>query len=237
MAPFLFVFDFDETLVPHNTDLLPLIHLAPDLLHSHVNNPHHRALGWTTLMNTVLSILHSRHLSPAKILQTMHQAVIHPATKSMLSTLFNNPHVHCAIASDANSLYIQSCLEVNHINPSQFTAGIFTNPAHVHLDTIFVKPFATQPHSCPTCPPNLCKSIVLKHLQTRYPSHTLVYVGDGSNDYCPAKRIPTDGYVLPRQAFRLEHKILQHGQVHCQVRSWASAEQLQSIVSHILQPK
>ena len=67
-------------------------------------------------------------------------------------------------------------------------------------------------HSCKTCPPNLCKSQVLLDILNRTSSGTtaarprVVYVGDGSNDACPALNVlgPND-VLLARTGRRINN--------------------------------
>eukprot|EP00804_Cyclotella_cryptica_P022851 CCRYP_005055-RA/>CCRYP_005055-RA protein AED:0.00 eAED:0.00 QI:288/-1/1/1/-1/1/1/137/294 len=64
-------------------------------------------------------------------------------------------------------------------------------------------------HSCLSCPPNLCKSQALRDILDRSDQHTLgdgeqaitvrpriVYIGDGSNDACPALHVLRDNDIL-----------------------------------------
>ncbi|PXF48325.1 Pyridoxal phosphate phosphatase [Gracilariopsis chorda] len=230
----LFVFDFDDTLVQGNTDLQPVDKLAPDLHDTHLNNHTLRQRGWTFLINEVLGVLHSRNISPDQILNSAAETPMPTPIQQTLVTLSQTPQVECCIASDANSLYIDACLRANNLSARNFTAGIFTNPAHVDNDRVFVRPFESESHSCPQCPVNICKGKVLDGLMSKYLGHKVVYVGDGGNDYCPAKGVPANGYVLPRKGFRLERRINDRGQIHAAVRPWATPEELQSIVHDIL---
>jgi pyridoxal phosphate phosphatase PHOSPHO2 len=67
-------------------------------------------------------------------------------------------------------------------------------------------------HSCKSCPPNLCKSQVLLDILNRTSSGTtaarprVVYVGDGSNDACPALNVlgPND-VLLARTGRRINN--------------------------------
>lgn len=233
----LFLFDFDHTLVEANTDLQPVHLLAPDLQATHINNREMRRAGWTSLMNQVLLELHTRGKSPENILNAVAESPMPLPTVQLITMLANSPHVHTAIISDANSLYINACLHRNKLSPDHFDAGIFTNPASIHNQCIRVQPYARFPHSCPYCPTNLCKTVVLEELAHSYQPSTLIYVGDGSNDLCPAKHVPANGFVLARSGFALEHAISGEQSEHAlqaNVRIWKNAQHLKQLVHQIL---
>lgn len=64
-------------------------------------------------------------------------------------------------------------------------------------------------HTCPLCPPNLCKGRVLDairavHLATSgQPKMQIVYAGDGPGDLCPSLRLTSEDCLLPRHEYPL----------------------------------
>jgi len=122
--------------------------------------------------------------------------------------------VEQVIVSDGNEIFIRSFLEGNGMLPL-FSAGIVSNsasfisapaetesPPSIKVVPCFGTATSTFPqsHQCPTCPSNLCKSHVLRHLlSTTYAGCTrprIIYVGDGSNDACPALHVLQQGDIL-----------------------------------------
>lgn len=60
-------------------------------------------------------------------------------------------------------------------------------------------PLNEHPHGCPNCPTNLCKGAVLtKWLEELAPGTKVLYVGDGSGDFCPALRLDEASVVMAR---------------------------------------
>lgn len=72
---------------------------------------------------------------------------------------------------------------------------ITTNPAHWQNDGLLVVKRRVDPtgpqHSCTVgCSPNMCKGEELSaFLKEREPFDKVVYIGDGSNDFCPILRL------------------------------------------------
>lgn len=57
----------------------------------------------------------------------------------------------------------------------------------------------------------------------------MIYVGDGGNDYCPVRRLRPQDVAFVRRNRGLAKRILDEGQVQCEVRYWSGsweAEQL-----------
>ncbi len=59
------------------------------------------------------------------------------------------------------------------------------------------------------------------------PSPQVIYVGDGSNDFCAAKQLASDDYLFVRRGFRLEKLISDgHEQLQCQIEYWTDWKDL-----------
>ena len=135
-----------------------------------------------------------------------------------------------AIISDGNNSFIGAFVKGNGIE-HYFTHGIETNigvwtrgsnndaaDADAEHRTTFSVVHQSSKyggHTCKTCPPNLCKSQVLLDILNRTSSSSsgttaarprVVYVGDGSNDACPALNVlgPND-VLLARTGRRIKN--------------------------------
>ena len=60
------------------------------------------------------------------------------------------------------------------------------------------------------------------------PSPQVIYVGDGSNDFCAAKQLTIGDYLFVRRGFRLEKLIAEggHEQLQCQIEYWTDWKDL-----------
>lgn len=233
----LFIFDFDHTLVDANTDILPFQKLEPDLLqHLLHDKERYKKIGWTGLVNYGLEELYKRKHSPEDILNSVAEAPLHTSTTTMIKRIHENSDTSAAIASDANSLYIEACLASKSLGNNFFEAGIFTNQATIDNGQIKVTPFASG-HECSRCPLNMCKGEILRKLVAKkYQGWTIVYTGDGGNDFCPATQIPEHGIVLARTGFSLEKAIDSNPElVQAQVIKWKDADEMAAIVNDLFE--
>lgn len=92
-----------------------------------------------------------------------------------------------------------------------------------------------DPHDCQCClegrKPNMCKSRIIHRILQTTPclDPTIIFIGDGRNDYCPVQHVlrPRD-YVFARRDFPL-HQELSHPQKgfgSCHVKLWSNAREL-----------
>jgi pyridoxal phosphate phosphatase PHOSPHO2 len=121
-----------------------------------------------------------------------------------------------AIISDGNDLFISAFLKKNEMK-EYFTHGVETNTAVWETSTngsgerkseklkITYQSAKFGGHACKTCPPNLCISQALADIldRTMQSNNTtgharprIVYIGDGSNDACPALHVLQENDIL-----------------------------------------
>lgn len=242
----LFVWDFDHTIVLDNTDTLVFERLAPDLLHGFIRHRRRRGEQWTAVMDAALDTLaRDRGIPAEQVLAAAASAQLPQPTCEALRQIHQCPHAAAAILSDANNLYIDAVLRSHNLQ-NVFDAGVFTNPAKImHVSStagtlqsrVTVTPFIDgsmrQHHACSMCPPNLCKGELLDQLMKVFVNSIVVYVGDGSNDLCPAIRVPLNGFVLPRANFSLANKLASTS-VTATVSPWETPETLHDLIMRII---
>ena len=52
-----------------------------------------------------------------------------------------------------------------------------------------VLPYEKDPPKCSKCPSNMCKGKIMEAMLEKFQPARVVYIGDGSGDYCPATRL------------------------------------------------
>jgi pyridoxal phosphate phosphatase PHOSPHO2 len=195
------IFDYDWSLINDNSDTLifeKLFSEQPDIL----QRLYRKGMQWMAAVDHALLMLQTSQNLPVKTLQETVANV--PIQKYMIDAVryaSSKESTDLHIVSDANTAYIGACLQKHNLS-SCFTE-IVTNPAYEDEGgRLRVKPFHNQPHLCPYCPTNMCKSDILENvlnIKQRY--DRVIYIGDGAGDFCPSIRLtrPND-CVLARAA-------------------------------------
>ncbi|XP_054163370.1 probable phosphatase phospho2 [Oppia nitens] len=227
----LVVFDFDETIVDCNSDTF-INELAPD--GGHIPDELYAEFllnnRWTEYMAKVLGYLHSRGVRELDLRQCLKRMPFLVGMKDLITKLSatsaaagpavavpvvneNNEqrNYELIIISDANSVFIGHYLEFNQLDKA--FRNIYTNPATFD-DTGCLKLTEYQYQNwCTTCARNLCKGHVLEeHIKRRAMEDNqsysrISYVGDGSNDVCPALRLGPNDRVFARHGYPLDKRL------------------------------
>lgn len=109
---------------------------------------------------------------------------------------------------------------------------IVTNPATIEDNGLLNLrrriPADGPQHGCEVgCSANMCKGEELEAYLERHGGRSsydrLIYLGDGSNDFCPVLRLGKNDIALVRKGMGLERRIRDEGGVQCDVRYWKNA--------------
>lgn len=216
----LFVWDFDWTIVNCNSDeYVPSAFLGDaatnqrlrHLIQTHGPSKWHECVS--SLVNSCMDESKSK-CSKEDICEAAASMPYLVDVRGSLKDIANDRKCGQAIISDGNNEFIGAFVKKNEME-DYFTHGIETNfgdwenvnniDGDTNTSTESGQKFSVVyqsskygGHSCNTCPPNLCKSQVLldtlRRTKTQRPR--IVYVGDGSNDACPALHVLDEGDVL-----------------------------------------
>ncbi|TYZ64315.1 hypothetical protein PybrP1_007532 [[Pythium] brassicae (nom. inval.)] len=159
--------------------------------------------SWTALMDELLCELAEQQPSatPARIRHALARIPVLDHMLDAARLAAGSPGAVLAIVSDANSVYIESMLE--HHALAGCVREVVTNPAAFDGPRLRVQPFHAlhlAPHGCTDCPANMCKGRILDRLRGDHGggfAHVL-YVGDGSGDFCPSTRLGAHDVVFAR---------------------------------------
>lgn len=232
----LFIWDFDKTLVLDDTDLTAVQTLDARVVASHLHNVDLvDRQGWTQVMNKAFAVLVTSGHSPSEIVKAATSVRLPRETANAIRQIAATSHAENAIVSDSNSLFIHECLSRHALPHHLFTAGIHTNPAYVDHSRLLVTPYTVAhgiEHCCQRCPPNICKGDITDSIIENYsPRPTVVYIGDGYNDFCPVRRLSMEDTVLYRSGFSLERLINRHPtELRVQGISWESPKDLHRFI-------
>jgi len=181
--------DFDHSLLEfHNTDVYIFEKLQPKFLDEHDEETEYRSRGdWNSLMNIRFKKLASTNITKEEIITCFENCLLSEPAIDYLK-LFHQNNVPVHIVSDSNTLFISTILKASgvdnlvtkiHTNPHQFT-GNELSIGKYHQNSIC---------ELQTCPKNICKGAIVKDVlqSIQTPPKIKIYVGDGSNDFCPCQ--------------------------------------------------
>lgn len=203
----LFVFDFDETIIQHNSDtyfykILPGSDLPQTV--KQTLKPGH----WLDFMRNVCDHLEKTQISPMKIKETLEEVPLTNGFKELLEFLHSNKNTFDSIIiSNANTLFVDWILEKHGLK--RVFNKVFTNPASIVGQKIQILNYHS--HNCLICSNtsvNLCKKTVLLEYLKGKEYGRICYAGDGFNDFCPTTILKKNDLVFPRKDFPLSQAIL-----------------------------
>ncbi len=178
-------FDFDNTIIPVNSDtyinkLVKSRRELSDLTHIY---PHHveeigDINGWTARMQAVFDFMHKEYnITEKDFTECLNEIEIEESMKKLLRALKEKDY-RLVIISDANTIFIETILRQNGLaDLFDMNKSIYTNKAFFDQNgRLNVLPFnqsynqEKQTFNCETnmCAKNICKGICLISLMKRF---------------------------------------------------------------------
>jgi len=165
----------------------------------------------------------------------------HPAMVRGVTDLKAKGKTTFLCLSNANSVFISTILKSKGLET--LFQEIITNPADWDPSGLLklrrrVDPVGPQ-HNCKVgCSPNMCKGeeldAFLKRQGVEY--DRIIYVGDGSNDFCPILRLRSQDLVLCRSNRGLQRRIEKDSEakgLKCSVHYWAGAWEVEEMFNKL----
>ncbi|KAH6914377.1 phosphatase phospho-type [Coprinopsis sp. MPI-PUGE-AT-0042] len=235
MAPVekqLVVFDFDWSMADQDTDRWIFEVNAPDLRRKMKNLEYE--IQWTDLVAQSLREAHERGITRDQIENALRIMPFHPAMVRAVSKLKAAGYTDFLCLSNANSVFISTILEDKKL--THIFNKIITNPAEWDGELLKLRrrvdPEGPQ-HQCKVgCSPNMCKGEELEAFLADTHYDRVVYVGDGSNDFCPILRMRKQDLVLCRSHRGLQRRIEKEGEekgLKVQKKYWGGAWEVEEI--------
>ncbi|XVE88743.1 hypothetical protein DITRI_Ditri19aG0093400 [Diplodiscus trichospermus] len=236
-ADIVVIFDFDKTIIDCDSDNWVVDELgATDLFNQLLPT-----MPWNSLMDRMMKELHSQGTKIEDIVAVLQRTPIHPR---IIQAIKSAHALGCdlKIVSDANVFFIETILK--HHGLRDCFSEINTNPSLVdeegRLRIFPYHDFTKSPHGCqhPTCPPNMCKGIVIERIQASLSMEekkTIIYLGDGLGDFCPSLKLGGGDYVMPRKNFPVWDLICKNRWlVKAEVCEWSNGEEFEQVLLHLI---
>ncbi|KAJ4717924.1 Inorganic pyrophosphatase [Melia azedarach] len=236
MAGIVVIFDFDKTIIDCDSDNFVVDELgATDLFNQLLPT-----MPWNSLMDRMMKELHSQGKTVEDIKEVLKRIPIHPR---IIPAIKSAHALGCElrILSDANLFFIETILE--HLDIKNYFSEINTNPGYVDEQEGRVRifpyhDFTNCSHGCNLCPPNMCKGLIIERIQASLAKEgdkTIIYLGDGSGDYCPSLKLEEGDYVMPRKNFPLWDLISRNPMlIKAEIHEWCDGEELEKVLLHLI---
>ncbi|CAB4302943.1 unnamed protein product [Prunus armeniaca] len=235
MAGIVVVFDFDKTIIECDSDNWVVDELgATDLFNQLLPT-----MPWNSLMDRMMKELHSQGKTTEDIVEVLKRTPIHPRVVPAIKAA-HALGCDLKIVSDANLFFIETILK--HLGLEEYFSEINTNPSYVdEQGRVRISPhhdFIKCSHGCSLCPPNMCKGVVIERVQTSLSSEgkkKIIYLGDGSGDYCPSLKLKEVDFVMPRKNFPLFDLICKDPLlIKADIHEWTDGEELEHILHNLI---
>lgn len=228
------MWDFDWSLINENSDTFVLQELCPPLLkelaRKQAQEPEVYGRGrWTALMDHLLTRLGRDHgVSRDRLGACLDGIPIFPENETAVREA-GAAGAEQRVLSDANEFYVERVLGARgltaHFSAVTTNAGAFESDGEGG-EVLRVRPYCINRHGCGLCPPNLCKGAVIDRWLEETRPRKVIYVGDGSGDFCPATRLRDGDLVCARADYPLAKKLRRN-------REQVTAERVQTVRARV----
>lgn len=211
------VFDFDHTIVDGNSDIVARNIITPDFIPKQKDFPN----NWTQYMQKVFDIIKNNGIPVQQVIGAVSLMNPNQGMPRLMRALYAD-NVEIILASDSNSLFIESWLKHNKLY--NIVSYIYTNPIKIENDLIKIEPYSSQT-TCDFCEINMCKGTIIKNhvLKSNKKYNKILYFGDGKNDLCPVLNLTQSDIVFPRSGYILEKLLMSHT-IQAEVVPWCTGD-------------
>ncbi|MBA0836466.1 hypothetical protein Goarm_008680 [Gossypium armourianum] len=233
MAGIVVVFDFDKTIIDRDSDNW----VVDGLGFTDLFNQLLPTMPWNTLMDTMMKEMHAQGTTIDDIVEVLKRSPIHPRIVPAIKSA-HALGCELRIVSDANMFFIETILE--HLGVKECFSELNSNPSFVdeegRLRIFPYHDFTKTSHGCNLCPPNMCKGVIIERIQACLEGKKkIIYLGDGSGDYCPSLRLGEGDYVMPRKNFPVWDLICRNPMlIKADIHEWSDGEDLERVLLDII---
>ena len=237
---FLIAFDFDETIIDQDSEE----ELLKNTFSKEENNIINRELmykGFFEGFNYYFKKMKQNGITLKELNSNLEKIKLSPGMKELFDYLRQNKSKYeIIICSNTLDYEIKHVLKYNGFLDlfDDFICTKAIIPKDNSEGLLFV-PSNQFHHSCNICTPNQCKGFELKKYleNNKNKFEKVLFVCDGSNDYCPSKNTLKKGdIVFPRSDHRLYNKLFKEklrDKLVCEVFPWKNAEEIISKIKQL----
>ncbi len=204
----LIIFDMDHTILDLNTDV-ELINILKKKCPEKINALKHTD-NWALHMHNVLNLMKNEGFEISEIKTLIESLEMNTGFRDLFGFIKDNDNkFEVIIFSGCNTIFIEWIIKYRQLE--NLVYRYYSNIAQYTQDgAIAVEP--THNHDCLDCDRSQCKQILLKDfLKERNNENiyfkNMVFIGDGTNDFCLTKILTNNDLVCYRIGYVLEKRI------------------------------
>lgn len=235
----LFAFDMDHTILQENSDYV-IRDLLTEKSRDEINALSETSVNWAKTMQIVYEKMKEEKIDINQVKKIIEDMPFNPGFPEIFELIrTNKERFESIIISGANTLFIQWLIE--HHKLHDVFPKFFSNIAEPHQE-LLIKITQAHEHECKRCDKSQCKNRImkeyLKEIQYEEGNYDhVLYIGDGSNDYCAGLVLGENDYLFAREGFSL-HKMLYKKDMlkdmKCKVVPWKDGYQVLEVVRGLI---
>ncbi|XP_063229879.1 phosphoethanolamine/phosphocholine phosphatase-like [Bacillus rossius redtenbacheri] len=229
------VFDFDHTIVDEDTFFTVHEALHTGKMTKEQDDGCTRARSYMPYERAVFRAMHRAGVTREHVRRVVQALPAVPDMEDAVRFL-HRAGAELVILSDSNSVLVDDWLEGAGLRHA--FARVLTNPARYDPDGCLCIEDHHRQDSCALSTTNLCKGLVLdEYVRERAEQGAtfsrIAYVGDGTNDLCPALRLSPGDLVFPREGFAFHDLVMKGaGQaIKASVHPWSSGKHILGVLA------
>jgi len=227
----LLVFDLDHTILDKNSDI-EISSLFQNIDNS-IYSRDREDMYWGDVMQKVYLKMKNEGIQLNQIkslIQSLELSRNFPELFKFIRS-YNNRFENIII-SGANTLFIKWLIEKHQWE--ELFSSYFSNPAEPHEEKL-ISINNYHNHTCPSCDGSQCKKIILKDFLSKQNNRykNIVYLGDGSNDFCPSTILKENDILFPRKNFALFKELYKKNKINmleCKVFPWEDGLEIIEVI-------
>ena len=230
----LFVFDLDNTLTLTGGDfstfeLLKVKDKGKELLSLWPK------LSWCDIINLLMKEFKKQNTTIEEIKYQIQRNLLNPGMFELLSYIKENKEkADIILVSGSNIISIEWQLQSFKLDDG-FFKKIFANPSSISLENLIeVGSYSLNDCSNSNCEKDMCKKLIVEDYLNACSQNgqnylKTIYVGDGTNDYCPGTILTKSDILFPRHNFPLFKMLFESEQPNsllCEIVPWNDGFQI-----------
>ena len=233
LKKYILIFDFDETIINGDSEDDLLKNIFPKKEYDNIMN-NLNELDFFEGFNYYFKRMKELNITLKDINQALEKIKLSQKFDVLFNYLKNNKSSYeiiiCSSGIDYSIKHI-----LNYYNYLDIFDNIISTKGYLKTENsekLISVPKNQFNHNCNLCPVSLCKTTEIKKYleKNKNKFEKILYVGDGSNDFCPAKNLLKKGdIVFPRFNNSLYKMIFENekkNELKCEIVPWKSGDDI-----------